>query len=280
MLDHFVYNLNFSSFQPTKIFLPQGATLVELEFVSQDWAMPTFSFIALYAVKPDGTRYYINGTQDAEANSVRFRPTAQLTLVPGTVMTQLQLIVQGSGEQKSFPIELVIVPSVVTDGAIESTDEMTAIERILSDLGDLSDLADRVTTLEDRGDPLDIAHGGTGATTEATARAVLGLGTSLGVFYNGQNTDVQAIMACKRGQREGGTKFDDLNAFTETGIYIISSSTYANMPVAAPGFLLAFASGTSLCLQFFVPLTTNTVYMRRYNSAVGWETAWHSTTFS
>lgn len=280
MLDHFVYNLNFSSFQPTKIFLPQGVTLAELEFVSQDWKMPTFSFVALYAVKPDGTRYYINGTQDENANSVTFRPTAQLTLVPGTVMTQLQLIAEGSGEQKSFPIELVIVQSVVTDGAIESTDEMTAIEEILEDLGDLSDLADRVTTLEDRGDPLDIAHGGTGANTEAAARANLGFGTSFGAFYNLQNDAVKAIMAEKSGKREGGVRFDDLNAFTETGIYIISDTTYANAPVAAPGFLLAFASGTSLCLQFFVPLTTNTVYMRRYNSAVGWETSWHSVTFS
>ena len=277
MLDHFVYNLNFSSFQPTKIFLPQGATLVELEFVSQDWAMPTFSFIALYAVKPDGTRYYINGTQDAEANSVRFRPTAQLTLVPGTVMTQLQLIVQGSGEQKSFPIELVIVPSVVTDGAIESTDEMTAIEQILEDLGDLSDMNTRLQAVEEEIDPLDIAHGGTGATTEATARANLGLGTSFGAFYNGQNDTVQAIMAYKRGQREGGTKFDDLNAFTETGIYI-TSQAYANVPVASPAFLLVFASGTTLCLQVFVPITANEVYIRKYNNTI-WD-AWRSVTFS
>ena len=99
---------------------------------------PTGESIQLYAKKPDGTISYLACTLTGSQIECDF--TNQMLALPGMVQVELQMIGGSSGAETEIttPIFCVKVnPSNIDEGAIESSNEFTALVEALAEVEDL-----------------------------------------------------------------------------------------------------------------------------------------------
>lgn len=117
-----------------------GTNLLPVCFIIDDWTIPDGAAASIYVQKPSGAIVYNTGTVNKNLNSVEFTPTAQMFIEGGTTPAQIQFLVGGK-ILNSYLITFEVENQVVSDEAIESTDEFMAFESILSNAQTLTESA-------------------------------------------------------------------------------------------------------------------------------------------
>ena len=107
-----------------------GSNLLPVEFIIKDWTIPSGATATFYAKKPSGRVLFNSCEVNHNTNSILLTPTLQLFAEAGVVPAQIQILSDGS-ILNSYLIEFQIEDKVVSDEAIESTDEFTAFAQIL-----------------------------------------------------------------------------------------------------------------------------------------------------
>lgn len=128
---------------PIRFDVVQYATKPNIIFVLDDYIPTSGAVASLYIRKPDDTKIY-NACIISE-NTVIYEPTTQSFAVLGISTCQLQ-IVEPDGTALSFLMYAEVTENIVDSEAIESTDEFTRLEEAIQQIGDLSDLDNRITT--------------------------------------------------------------------------------------------------------------------------------------
>lgn len=109
---------------------PQGGNAVPIYLRIADWQIPYGSTARIYMRKPSGAEIYndcvING------NIVQITVTTQMTAEAGWVKSTLE-IVNGTDILHSFEMTLDVQPTSISDNAIESKDEFTALENLVAE---------------------------------------------------------------------------------------------------------------------------------------------------
>jgi 3-methyladenine DNA glycosylase AlkC len=106
----------------------------------------------IYGLKPDGTEVYNNCV--INDGYITAPLTSQTLAVTGIVACQLQLVIDGT--LTSFKFNVVVDESLVSESAIESSNEYTALEEALAEVEDVitglpakEDKANKVTELSE-----------------------------------------------------------------------------------------------------------------------------------
>lgn len=114
----------------TVISYPQGGNAVPIYLRLADWQIPSGSTARIYMRKPSGAEIYndcvING------NIVQITVTTQMTAESGWVKSTLE-IVNGTDILHSFEMTLDVQATSISDNAIESKDEFTALENLVAE---------------------------------------------------------------------------------------------------------------------------------------------------
>lgn len=109
---------------------PQGGNAVPIYLRIADWQIPSGSTARIYMRKPSGAEIYndcvING------NIVQITVTTQMTVEAGWVKSTLE-IVNGTDILHSFEMTLDVQATSISDNAIESKDEFTALENLVAE---------------------------------------------------------------------------------------------------------------------------------------------------
>ena len=110
---------------------PQGGNAVPIYLRIADWQIPSGSTARIYMRKPSGAEIYndcvING------NIVQITITTQMTAESGWVKSTLE-IVNGTDILHSFEMTLDVQATSISDNAIESKDEFTALEKAMQEI--------------------------------------------------------------------------------------------------------------------------------------------------
>lgn len=105
---------------------PQGGNAVPIYLRIADWKIPSGSTARIYMRKPSGAEIYndcvVNG------NIVQITVTTQMTAEAGWVKATLE-VMDGDDILHSFTMVLDVEKSAISDNAIESKDEFTALEK-------------------------------------------------------------------------------------------------------------------------------------------------------
>ena len=109
---------------------PQGGNAVPIYLRIADWQIPSGSTARIYMRKPSGAEIYndcvING------NIVQITVTTQMTAESGWVKSTLE-IVNGTDILHSFEMTLDVQATSISDNAVESKDEFTALENLVAE---------------------------------------------------------------------------------------------------------------------------------------------------
>lgn len=130
---------------PARIDVVQYATIPDIVFLLDDYIPGLSANAALYIEKPDGTKIYNACT--INENAITYTPTTQSFAATGWNKCQLQII-EGNGTAVSFLIYAYVTENIIDSSAIESQDEFTALEQAIQQIGDLTQLENRVTAAE------------------------------------------------------------------------------------------------------------------------------------
>lgn len=110
---------------------PQGGNAVPIYLRIADWQIPSGSTARIYMRKPSGAEIYndcvING------NIVQITVTTQMTAEAGWVKSTLE-IVNGTDILHSFEMTLDIQATSISDNAVESKNEFTALEKAMQEI--------------------------------------------------------------------------------------------------------------------------------------------------
>ncbi len=126
----------------------------------------------IFATKPSGNVIY--NYANVNTDTVDVELTSQMLAEQGDVRCQVQLT-QSSKTVTSFEFILEVAENMVTSGALESTNELSALQEALEQIGnldrlgsftaDMNDLIERVEVLEDRPVTGGSSGGSTGGST-------------------------------------------------------------------------------------------------------------------
>lgn len=118
---------------PPRIDVPQGTNVQQLKFNFMD-IVPEGS-PRIYLEKPSGAEIY-NDAEDFDFEAVPpyaiFNTTTQMTAESGQMNGQVRVTDSGNKILNSFPILFNVVESPSSDSAIESSDELTALDNALA----------------------------------------------------------------------------------------------------------------------------------------------------
>lgn len=115
---------------PEMIHYVQHSTEIPLEFYFADYPIPDQAIANLYIKKPSGLEVYNAGT--IEENSVIIQPSAQLFAEAGVQEGQLQIAAHGK-ILVTFLLCFNIEKNIIKNSAIESTNEYTALDKLLTE---------------------------------------------------------------------------------------------------------------------------------------------------
>lgn len=118
---------------PVRIDLPQGTNVQQIKFSFRD--IKPKGTVRIYIKKPSGAEIYNNASEaslNADIPYAVFNTTTQMTAEAGQMQGQVRVTDAGDKILNSFPITLNIIESPVTDNAIESEDEFTALDEALA----------------------------------------------------------------------------------------------------------------------------------------------------
>lgn len=118
---------------PPRIDVPQGTNVQQLKFNFMD-IVPEGN-PRIYLEKPSGAEIY-NDAEDFDFAAVPpyavFNTTTQMTAESGQMNGQVRVTDSGNKILNSFPILFNVVESPSSDSAIESSDELTALDNALA----------------------------------------------------------------------------------------------------------------------------------------------------
>lgn len=118
---------------PPRIDVPQGTNVQQLKFNFMD-IVPEGS-PRIYLEKPSGAEIY-NDAEDFDFEAVPpyaiFNTTTQMTAESGQTNGQVRVTDSGNKILNSFPILFNVVESPSSNSAIESSDELTALDNALT----------------------------------------------------------------------------------------------------------------------------------------------------
>ena len=118
---------------PPRIDVPQGTNVQQLKFNFMD-IVPEGN-PRIYLEKPSGAEIY-NDVEDFDFEAVPpyaiFNMTTQMTAESGQMNGQVRVTDSGNKILNSFPILFNVVESPSSDSAIESSDELTALDNALA----------------------------------------------------------------------------------------------------------------------------------------------------
>lgn len=114
----------------TVIHYPQGSNAVPVYIRIADWEIPSGASARIYMKKPSGLEIY----NDAEisGNIVQITMTTQMTAEAGDAHASIQ-ITKGENILNSFCLLFHIESTPISDNAVESKDEFTALENLVAE---------------------------------------------------------------------------------------------------------------------------------------------------
>lgn len=110
----------------------QGTNAVPLRFQFRDYTVPTGAAARIYIKKPSGKEVYNNAS--LSENTVTVQPTSQMFAEAGEQEGQLQLT-SGQKILVTFPILFRVERNLISESAVESTDEYGALLQLIQDAG-------------------------------------------------------------------------------------------------------------------------------------------------
>lgn len=108
----------------------QGTNAVPLRFQFRDYTVPTGAAARIYIKKPSGKEVYNNAS--LSENTVTVQPTTQMFAEVGEQEGQLQLT-SGQKILVTFPILFRVERNLISESAVESTDEYGALVKLIGD---------------------------------------------------------------------------------------------------------------------------------------------------
>lgn len=124
-------DLHVASYKlPVLVHYVQYSTEIPIDFIIQDYEIPSGATARFYLRKPSGNEVYNDCT--ISGNTVTLKPSAQTFAEKGLQKAQLQLMI----EDKfliSFPIDFDVAENIIDDSAIESSSEYGALESLLQE---------------------------------------------------------------------------------------------------------------------------------------------------
>lgn len=117
---------------PVQIDYVQGTNAVPLKFQFRDYTVPTGATVRLYIKKTSGKEVYNNAS--LVDNTATIQPTPQMFAEAGEQEGQLQLT-SGQKILVTFPILFRVERNLISESAVESTDEYGALLQLIQDAG-------------------------------------------------------------------------------------------------------------------------------------------------
>ena len=117
--------------EKARVDVTQNSNAQTLVFRSMDWDIPSESSVNIFVNKPDGHLIYNAGS--VSGNEMSFTMTTQMTAVPGFAECQVQVSTSDEKILNSFVFDMVIEETIIDGTALESTDEYTALEGLITD---------------------------------------------------------------------------------------------------------------------------------------------------
>lgn len=108
----------------------QGTNAVPLKFQFRDYTVPTGATVRLYIKKTSGKEVYNNAS--LSENTATVQPTSQMFAEAGEQEGQLQLT-SGQKILVTFPILFRVERNLISESAMESTDEYGALVKLIGD---------------------------------------------------------------------------------------------------------------------------------------------------
>lgn len=115
---------------PVQIDYVQGTNAVPLKFQLRDYTVPTGATVRLYIKKTSGKEVYNNAS--LVDNTATIQPTTQMFAEVGEQEGQLQLT-SGQKILVTFPILFRVERNLISESAVESTDEYGALVKLIGD---------------------------------------------------------------------------------------------------------------------------------------------------
>ena len=130
--------------EKTRVDVTQNSNAQTLVFRSMDWDIPSGASVNIFVNKPDGHLIYNAGS--VSGNEMSFTMTTQMTAVPGFAECQVQVTTTDEKILNSFVFDMFIEETIIDGTAVESSDEFTALEGLITDataaIADANDAAD------------------------------------------------------------------------------------------------------------------------------------------
>ena len=117
--------------EKTRVDVTQKSNAQTLVFRSMDWDIPSGASVNIFVNKPDGHLIYNAGS--VSGNEMSFTMTTQMTAVPGFAECQVQVTTTDEKILNSFVFDMFIEETIIDGSAVESSDEFTALEGLITD---------------------------------------------------------------------------------------------------------------------------------------------------
>lgn len=115
---------------PAVIHYVQLTNAIPIVFHIRDYAVPTGAEARIYIRKPSGKEIYNAAT--ITGNAVTVNPTTQMFAECGEQTGQIQILAETT-LLVSFPIIFDVESNIISDSAVESTNEYTVLEHLIQD---------------------------------------------------------------------------------------------------------------------------------------------------
>ena len=157
---------------PVQIDYVQGTNAVPLKFQFRDYAIPSEAAARIYVKNPSGKEVY--NSASLSGNTVTVQPTTQMFAEAGEQEGQLQLT-SGQKILVTFPILFRVERNLISESAVESTDEYGVLLQLIGDaekaVASANDAAGKASAAAGKADRAAEAAGSAGTKAEKAAEA-------------------------------------------------------------------------------------------------------------
>lgn len=157
---------------PVRIDYVQGTNAVPLKFRFRDYTVPSGAAARIYVKKPSGKEVY--NSASLSGNTVTVQPTTQMFAEAGEQEGQMQLT-SGQKLLVTFPILFRVEWNLISESAVESTDEYGVLLQLIGDaekaVASANDAAGKASAAAGKADRAAEAAGSAGTKAEKAAEA-------------------------------------------------------------------------------------------------------------
>ena len=205
---------------PVRIDYVQGTNAVPLKFRFRDYTVPSGAAARIYVKKPSGKEVY--NSASLSGNTVTVQPTTQMFAEAGEQEGQLQLT-SGQKLLVTFPILFRVERNLISESAVESTDEYGVLLQLIGDaekaVASANDAAGKASAAAGKADRAAEAAGSAGTKAEKAAEAAntaagsassAASGASQAANQSKTNADAAATRANAAAENVEGLEVTDL----------------------------------------------------------------------